>query len=879
MGKIPTGCPKQESLAWLHTRRMQPWIYKAAASRQFPKKMARKMDVEALLDQLTLEEKISLLAGKDFWHTVPIPRLDIPSIRVSDGPNGIRGTKFFNAIPSNCFPCGTGLAATFNKELLHEVGKLMGKEAIMKGAHVILGPTCNIVRSPLGGRSFELYSEDPVLSGHAASYIIQGIQSEKVLACLKHFVCNDLEDNRKGIDVLVTDRAVREIYLKPFQIALRDADPKSLMTSYNKINGVHVSQSQEYLQNILRGEWKYDGMTMSDWFGTYSIKESLDAGLNLEMPGPTRYRQEIQTAHKVNCNEIHEDVITENARRVLNAVRLAQEIGIKDDAEELANDTKEASQLLRKSGGESLVLLKNNDILPLPVKASSTIRKIAVIGPNAKAAQDSGGGSASMTTRYKITPYEGIKAKLEEAGNSIELEYAMGATLDKTLPDVATITEYNGKPGLMAKFYKHAPGTADRELFHELPLQTSKVFLADFYHEKLEKGQLLYYIDIEGTFTPDVSSTFEFGCSCLGTAQVFVDEKLLVDNKTKQEYGDAFFLGMGTREEVSEIKLEKGKTYNIRVEFGTSPTYTLPCIHKEAGGVFFGFREKVDPQDMIKRAVEVAKDSDRVILCLGLSKEWESEGFDRPDMDIPGYTTQLVDQVCEVNKNVIVVNQSGSPVAMPWIDKIQGLVHAWYGGNELGNAIADVIFGTVNPSGKLSMTFPKAIEDNPSFVNFTSDHGRVLYGEDVYVGYRWYEKTKRDVLFPFGFGLSYTTFEVSGRKVQHKKDQIVVEVNVKNTGLVAGAEIVQAYIHHVRPSIPRPVKELKDFAKVFLKKGESKKVSMTFSVREATSYWNEYKNKWCSEKGDYEVLVGTSSADTPLKDKFTIESTEYWLGL
>lgn len=840
--------------------------------------MGKKLDVEALLEQLTLEEKISLLAGKDFWHTVPIPRLDIPSIRVSDGPNGIRGTKFFHAVPSNCFPCGTGLAATFNKDLLKEVGKMMGKEAIMKGAHVILGPTCNIVRSPLGGRSFESYSEDPVLSGHAASYIVQGMQSEKVLACLKHYVCNDLEDNRKGIDVLVTDRAAREIYLKPFQIALRDADPKSLMTSYNKVNGVHVSQSQKYLQDILRKEWGYNGMTMSDWFGTYSIKESLDAGLNLEMPGATRFRQEIQTAHKVNCNEIHEDVITENARRVLNAVLLAQDIGIKEDAEEKENDTKEASQLLRRAGNESIVLLKNESVLPLSAKSGS-LKTLAVIGPNAKSAQDSGGGSASLTTRYKITPFEGIKHKLSEAGNAVELKYAMGATLEKTLPDVAALVQYKGRSGFMAKFYQHAPGTADRGLFHELELHSSRIFLADFNHEKLEKGQLLYYLDIEGTYTPDVTGTFEIGCSVLGTAQVFIDDKLVVDNKTKQEYGDAFFLGMGTREEVAEVHLEKGTTYNIRVEFGTSPTFTLPCIHKEAGGVFFGFREKVDPQELIQRAVEVARASDSVVLCVGLSKEWESEGFDRPNMDIPGYTNELVEQICAVNKKVIVVNQSGSPVAMPWVDKIQGLVHAWYGGNELGNAIADVLFGTVNPSGKLSMTFPRAIEDNPSFVNFTSDNGRVLYGEDVYVGYRWYEKTKREVLFPFGHGLSYTSFEVSGLKVLLAKDKVSVEVSVKNTGATAGAETVQVYVQQKAPSISRPLKELKDFAKVFLKKGENKKVSMAFSVREATSYWNEYKDKWCSEKGEYVVHVGTSSASTPLTASFETKTTEYWLGL
>ncbi|ABN65244.1 beta-glucosidase [Scheffersomyces stipitis CBS 6054] len=841
----------------------------------------KELDIEYLIEQLTIEEKVSLLAGKDFWHTQNIDRLNIPSVRVSDGPNGIRGTKFFNSVPSNCFPCGTGLAATFNKEVLLQAGELMGKEAKMKGAHVILGPTCNIVRSPLGGRAFESYSEDPVLSGHAAANVVKGIQNQNVVACLKHFVANDQEHERKAVDEIMTERALREIYLKPFHIAMRDAYPKALMTAYNKINGVHVSQNKKILQDLLRGEWGYTGTVMSDWHGVYSTKESLDAGLNLEMPGPTRFRQQVPTLHAIQTNEIHTDVIDDNARAILRLVNESLKAGIPDDVIESPNPTKEASDLLRKAGDESIVLLKNeNNILPLSKTAVKGQEKIAVIGPNAKAAQDSGGGSASLNAAYKITPYEGIESKIIEGGNSVSLDYSLGAFLDRNLPDVGnTLINEEGKKGITAKFYKQAPGAADREHFETFTLSTSKIFLSDYKSKHLKPGQLLFYADFHGIYIPDETGDYEFGASCLGTAQLFVDDELVVDNKTKQVKGDAFFLGLGTREERGVKKLEKGKKYNIRVEFGSSPTFTLNKAALEGGGVFFGIRMISTAEAAIAKAVAVAKEADKVILVVGISKEWESEGFDRPTMDIPGATNELVDAITAVNKNVIVVNQSGSPVTLPWINKVQGFVQAWYGGNELGNTIADVLFGDYNPSGKLSMTFPKRLQDNPSYLNFASTHGQVLYGEDIYVGYRYYEKVGVEPLFPFGYGLSYTTFELKDLVVEYDQEIINAKVSVVNTGKVDGAEVVQLYVSQVNPSINRPVKELKDFGKVFVKAGETKTLELSVSVKEATSFWNGYKNKWQSEKGKYKISVGNSSDNITLEDEFETSKTYFWLGL
>lgn len=840
--------------------------------------MTKLLDIDTLIEELTLEEKVSLLAGKDFWHTVPIPRLGIPSVRVSDGPNGVRGIKFFNGVPSNCFTCGTGMASTWNKKLLKQGGQLMGQEAKARGVHCILGPTCNMARSPLGGRTFESYSEDPVLSGYAAASVVEGIQSEKVLACLKHYVCNDQEDFRKGVDTFLTERALREIYLKPFQIALRDADPKTLMTAYNKIDGEHVSQSKRFMKHILRDEWGYKGTTMSDWFGTYSTKEALDAGLNLEMPGPTRFRQLLQTCHAVYTNEIHMDVIDENVRYILSFVNEGLKIGIDDNIVERENDDPAAEALLRRVGDESIVLLKNdNNLLPLN---KSSKQKIAIIGPNAKACQDSGGGSASMAARYKITPYEGIMKKISEGGNSITSEYTIGALLDKSLPDVAgSLVTENNEPGIIAKFYKNEPGATNRELFDTVNLQTSKVFLADFKSPNLDPSQLLYYTDFEGYYTAEETGTYTFGCSCLGTAQLFVDGKLIVDNKTKQVRGDSFFLGMGTREEKSEMSLEKGKKYQIKVEFATSPTALVAKEFKEPGGVYFGFRYKSTEEEELRKAVEIAKRNDKVIMVVGLSKEWESEGFDRPFMEIPLWTNKVIEAVSKVNKNVIVVNQSGSPVTMPWVDSVQAITQVWYGGNETGNTIADILFGDYNPSGKLSLTFPKRVEDNPSYLNFGSTNGKVWYGEDVYVGYRYYEKIKRDVLFPFGYGLSYTTFELSNLEVTKDDNEVIVTVDVTNTGKVLGSETVQVYVQPVDPQINRPIKELKNFDKIEVPPSKTKSVTIPISIKEATSYWDGYKNKWASDKGTYNVLVGNSSDNITLNSSFTTEKSFHWLGL
>ncbi|KAG2734340.1 hypothetical protein G9P44_002346 [Scheffersomyces stipitis] len=836
---------------------------------------SRRFDIEEVLAELTLEERISLLAGLDFWHTVSVPRVGIPSLRFSDGPNGLRGTKFFDSVPSACFPCGTGLAATFDKELLFEAGQLMGEEAKHKGAHVILGPTMNMQRGPLGGRGFESFSEDPHLTGQAASSIIRGIQDKGIAATVKHFVCNDLEDQRNSSNSILTERALREIYLEPFRLAIKYANPICVMTSYNKVNGEHVSQSKRLLEEVLRQEWKWDGCIMSDWYGVYTANNAIENGLDLEMPGPPNFRKLTEIRSMVVTKELHIKHIDERVRGVLKLIKYALQSGIPENApEDTLNNTPETRKLLRKLAHDSVVLLKNEDnLLPL-----SKDEKIVVIGPNAKYAAYCGGGSASLRAYYTTTPYDSIAAK-----TSTPIDYTVGAYGHRLLPGLAAnlVNPITGKPGYNCKFYRETVGSPERTLIDEYNLDISYILLVDYYNDLAPDS--VFFVDFEGEFTPDETAEYEFGASVQGTALIYVDNKLVVDNKTKQRRGNSFF-NSGSAEEKGTLLLEKGKTYKVRIEFGSGPTFTCrqegSTVVAGGGGINLGMAKVIDPEIEIHKAAKLAKEADKVVLNIGLNQEWEAEGFDRPDMELVGYQNKLIDAVLAANPNTVIVNQSGTPVEMPWLPKAKAVLQAWYGGNESGNGIADVLFGDVNPSGKLSLTFPFKTIDNPTYLNFKTERGRVLYNEDIFVGYRFYEKMGRDVAFPFGFGLSYTNFEFADVNVEVEEldDNLEVSVTVSNTGKVDGAEVVQIYIGKEDSDVIRPVKELKGFEKVFLKAGTQETVISTLSLKESVSFFDEYQEKWSVLAGEYQVYVGNSSDNANAIGTFVIERDFLWIG-
>ncbi|KAI9643861.1 beta-glucosidase [Ciborinia camelliae] len=834
--------------------------------------MTNKIDVEDVLSKLNNVEKVSLLAGADWWHTTAIPKYNVPSIRVSDGPNGVRGTRFFNGVTAACFPCGTGLAATWDTKLLHRAGVLMGEEAKAKGVHVILGPTINMQRSPLGGRGFESFSEDPVLSGLGAAALVNGIQETGVQATIKHFVCNDQEHNRNGVNVIISERALREIYLLPFQLVVRDSKPGLFMTAYNKVNGTHVSENPRILKDILRGEWGWEGCIMSDWWGTYSTTGAINAGLDLEMPGATKWRGQL-LVQAVGVGKVPQHILDERARNVLKLVNRVADANISDHAEEKTADTPETAALLREIGGDSIVLMKNEgNVLPLRKD-----KKTLIVGPNAKIATYHGGGSASLAAYYAVTPFDGISAQLE----STPL-YTVGAYAHKDLPLLGFFLKTDkGETGFSFKAYNDPPTTENREVADEITLTKSELLMMDYYCPKLKNE--LWWADVEGYLTAEEDCDFELGLGVYGTANLYVDGKLIIDNSTKQTRGTMFF-SCGTVEERGVVSLKKGQTYQIKVEFASAPTSKLDQGNNVLfgpGAMRIGGAKVIDADEEIAQAAKLAKEVDQVIICAGLNSDWEGEGADREIFGLPLHMNKLISTLTPLNPNTVVIIQSGTPIALPFLSTTPALLQAWYGGNETGNAIADIIFGQTNPSAKLPLSFPKRVEDNPAFLSFRSERGRVIYGEDIYMGYRWYEALNLPVLFPFGHGLSYTQFSFSNLTVEKSEKSIKVGVKVKNSGEVQGAEVVQVYVKQHNPSIRRPKKELKGFEKVFLEAGEEKTVQVIIDIKYAAAFWDEVRVAWIVEKDVYEVIVGNTSEEGKgeLKGRFVVEKTEWWNGL
>ncbi|KAH8658528.1 glycoside hydrolase superfamily [Ilyonectria robusta] len=831
-------------------------------------------DIETVMLKATVAEKIGLLSGKDAWHTFDIPRLGVPSIRCTDGPNGARGTKFTAGTPAACLPCGTSLGATWNQDLLHQAGILIGHETKAKGAHVWLGPTVNMHRSPLGGRGFESFAEDPYLSGKLAGCYISGAQSTGIVSTLKHFVANDQEHERMAVDVRVTERALREIYLLPFQIAMRDGDPGVVMTSYNKVNGLHVSESPALLKDILRREWGFKGMIMSDWYGTYSTSEALNAGLDLEMPGPPRLRG-IMADLAVSSRKVSHATLDDRVRNVLQLVQRCIQIdGV--SPVETTRDTPEDRVLNRKLATESVVLLKNdNNVLPIP----ANIDEIALIGPNMKNGAYCGGGSAQLESYYTITNYQGIYDRLTKGRqpSQVKVHYEPGANTWGFLPLLGErVKSPDGQLGkLRMRIFADPPSILDREIVDELEIKDSTWQLMGYSHPKLGAR---FWADVEGTFRALETNQYEWGIACCGTASLLIDGDLIIDNTSDQKPGNSFF-GRGTTEEKAILGMEKDRDYQILLQFGSLPT---SMIYKEGvvaygpGAGRIGVWPVEDADTAIEEAASIARKCKYTVVCVGLDKDLESEGYDRPDMNLPDPMPQLITAVLEANPDAIIVTQSGSPINMqPWISKTTTQVHMWYGGNETGNGLADVLFGVTNPSGKLPVTFPNAIEDTPAFLNFESERGRTVYGEGVYVGYRYYEKLNRSVAFPFGHGLSYTTFSFSDLRVTATEARF----RARNSGEVPGSTVAQLYISPANSnSISRPKKELKGFAKVYLLPGEVREVTIRLD-RLATSFWDELLGCWLSEKGVYGVYVGQSSTQICATTELTVDQTTTWLGL
>ncbi|MET0438716.1 MAG: glycoside hydrolase family 3 C-terminal domain-containing protein [Devosia sp.] len=793
---------------------------------------------------MTLEEKVSILSGEDFWSVPAIERFGIGKLRVTDGPNGARGGgSLIGGVKSASFPVGIAIGATWNVPLVEEIGAALADEVKSKGAHMLLAPTVNIHRSVTNGRNFECYSEDPFLSAELAVGYIKGLQGQGIGATIKHFVGNESEIERTTMSSEIDERSLREIYLIPFEWAVKKANTWGVMSSYNRLNGTFTSEHNWLLTTVLRYEWGYDGIVMSDWFGSHSTAESINAGLDLEMPGPARDRGQ-KLIDALNSGEVSAETLD---KRVTAMLRLMERVGSLDDHrphQEQANDRPEHRALIRRAGAEAAVLLKNNGALPLKPES-----RIAVIGPNAKRAQIMGGGSAQLNAHYRVSPWDGLVAQLGED----QLTYAVGCGNDRFEPLLrGTLTvEYFANEKLAGEPV-HVGTQEDAQAFWIGNVADGKV------------DPLHFSARVRATYTPEKSGTHRVGIYSAGFAKVFVDGKLVADAWTNWTKGRTFF-EEGCDEVVGTIDLDAGRTYDVTIEFATKDFATLGLAAFACGiGLPLGDAD-------IAEAVRAARNSDVAVVFIGRNGEWDTEGSDLPGIELPGRQNELVAAVAQANPNTIVVLQTGGPIEMPWINSVRAVVQAWYPGQEAGNAIADVLTGAAEPGGRLPQTFPVRWSDNPAHSQdrevYPGLEGKVRYEEGIFVGYRHYDRLGMTPLYPFGFGLGYTSFALSDLTVDDsgfKADgNVTATVTVKNTGPRAGSTVVQLYVSDTESSSPRPAKELKAFAKVALESGESRQVTLTLDARSFAFFRAEAKH-WLVESGDFTLRVGQSSADLPL---------------
>jgi beta-glucosidase len=813
--------------------------------------------IDALLDQMTLEEQVGLLAGADFWTTVAVERLGIPKIKVTDGPNGARGGgSLVGGVKSACFPAAIGIGAAWNPELVRQMGVALAEETKTKGARVLLAPTVNIHRSGLNGRNFECYSEDPVLTSALAVAYIEGVQSQGIAATIKHFVANDSEVERQTMSSDLDERTLREIYLPPFEAAVKKAGVWAIMSSYNRLNGVWTSENHWLLTELLRQEWGYDGIVMSDWFGSHTTEASVIGGLDLEMPGPTRDRGDKLIA-AVREGRVPAETVKAAARRILLLLERVGAFADPSMPEERAEDHPEHRALIRKLGTDGMVLLKNNGILPLD---KSALDRIAVLGPNAAEPRVMGGGSAQINAHYKVSPLDGIRTALSGTNRVIHLKACRNNRLAEIVRGDVTVDFFHGRDWSGPSVH-HA--TAEESQFFWLDMPAPELHPRDFSAR------------ITTRFRPEETGVYVFGMTNAGFAKLYVDGDLVVDGETGWAKGDNFF-GLGNSEIRIERQLEAGRTYEIRVDYRAIPEGYEGI---EIRAVRFGV-ELPTTDGAIAEAVEQARACDVAVLVLGRDGEWDTEGLDLPNMRLPGRQEELIEKVAAVNPRTVVVLQTGGPVEMPWLDKVSAVIQAWYPGQEAGNAIADVLFGDAEPGGRLPQTFPKQLADNSAITGDASTYpgksGHVVYAEGLYVGYRHHDSHAIKPLFPFGFGLSYTQFAWSAPRASTLDigpAGATVEVEVTNTGDRAGAELVQLYLRQKAPALPRPDKELKAFAKLHIPAGQTRKATLSIAVRDL-AHFDPKARAWIAEAGDYELVIAANAED--IRATLPLRLAEEW---
>ncbi|MEU6392051.1 glycoside hydrolase family 3 C-terminal domain-containing protein [Streptomyces sp. NPDC046939] len=792
---------------------------------------AREAVVEAALGKLDLDAKARLLAGKDMWSLPALPEIGLAPLVMSDGPIGVRGVRWTADDPSIALPSPTALAATWDPALARRAGALLAQEARRKGVHVLLAPTVNLHRSPLGGRHFEAYSEDPLLTGAIGTGYVQGVQSGGVGTTVKHFVANDAETDRFTVDNRVSARALRELYLAPFEEIVANAHPWGIMTAYNTVNGTTMTEHRHLVNEVLRGEWGFDGFNVSDWMAARSTTGALKGGLDVAMPGPqTVYGPALAAA--VRAGEVQEAEVDDAVRRVL---RLAARVGALDGAEPAVTEVPgeiDGVALAREVARRAFVLVRNtDDVLPLRRDA-----RIALIGAAARDARVLGGGSATVFPDRIVSPLDGLRAVTDS------LTYAVGA-------DPSDELDAAGKGFELRAVCRDADGT----VIGEGSLPSGHL---QWMGDDLPAGvthEALHSVEIKGTFTPRVSGDHAFGTRGLGAFTLTVDGTVLYDGvQAMGDESDPFEAFFGAPLERGKVTLTEGQPVEVSLLHPLDKSLAMPLP-----AVIFSLTHlepRRDADTLIAEAVEAARDAEVAVVVVATTERVESEGFDRADLRLPGRQDDLVRAVAAANPNTVVVVNSGSPVELPWREDVAAVLLSWFPGQEGGDALADVLLGAEEPGGRLPTTWG-AFADAPVTEVKPTD-GRLDYSEGVFIGYRAWDKAGAAPSYPFGHGLGYTDWTYESLDVTGT----TATVRVRNSGPRPGREVVQLYLAPSEPDPDRPARWLAGFASVTAAPGETVEAVIELP-RRTFETWDEAADAWVYQAGRYELTAGRSLTD------------------
>jgi len=817
--------------------------------------------VESLLAELTVDDKASLTLGSGPWHTVALPAHGVGRVKLTDGPTGARGEARSGATAA-CFPVGVALGATWDVDLVAAVGAALADETRTKAAHVLLGPTVNLQRTPIGGRNFECYSEDPLLTARLAVAFVRGVQGGGIGTCIKHFVANDVEFDRHEVSADLDERTLREVALLPFEIAVREADPWSVMAAYNRVNGETATAHRRLLTEILKDEWGWSGVVISDWGAVKDTVRTARAGCDLEMPGPTGHLGP-RLAAAVRAGDVPETQLDDLARRVLV---LAERAGRLDDATEppeRSEDDPARRALTRRTATDAMVLLANDGILPLD---RTTLRRVALVGPNVEGFMIQGGGSSQVQPHGTLVgPLEALRSAL---GAEVEVVHEPGCTNDRyatPIPAARWVGAASGaseappSDSLFAMPARRDDGPVLVEMFdgQELDGDPAWTYRADnlsttwFGRVRRLAGDD-YSGRLTGRYRPAATGAHTFGLTAVGRNRLFVDGVLVIDS-WEPEPGDAWFT-MGSAEGRATLDLVDGQPVEVVVEFARDPAADM-------GGVRLGVIPPA-PADRFDRAVAAARDADVAVVVVGTTPDWETEGHDRRSLALPGRQAELVEAVAAANPRTAVVVNAGSPVEMAWAERVGAVLQVWFGGEEMGPALAAVLVGDAEPGGRLPHTIPVALGDHPAAASYPGRDGHLPYDEGVHCGHRWYDAQGVEPRFAFGHGLSYTEFAWGTVTVDRDtsdtaRPEITATVRVANVGDRRGSDVVQLYVAPP-PGGDGPVRHLAGFAKVTLDPGTHADVAI--GVDEvAFRRWDDTSATWVVDPGRYELVVGSSS--------------------